>query len=365
MKVIKLLAFLLMLFPILGEAQELPTIDTTIFKVAEEMPRFPGCERLDTTLAAKTECAQASLMSFMYSNIRYPLEARQNGNEGMVVLSFVVEKDGFISNPTIIKDIGGGCGEEALRVAQGMNSAMADAGLRWIPAKRNGKPIRMQYNLPVRFKLEAPPEYVMVGIDTVYVEMDDSLSFKGGEEALSTYVKSKLKYPSNYRDSCFIGAMDMKVLVDPEGIVKVLDVSDYFDLGFDFQFEAIQTATSTFGQWNPATLRGRNVPTSYDFLVEFIPEKSKCPQAISDYEKAQILADEGLALFNEGNQEGGIEKLSAAIELFPKNANYRYIRGQAYMALEKMEEACEDLTMVKNVLSIGLVNNLLPIICNQ
>lgn len=365
MKVIRLLAIVLILLTNQLGAQELPTVDTTIFKVASEMPRFPGCEQLDTTMAAKMECSQASLLNFMYSNIQYPLEARQEGIEGTVVISFVVEKDGFISNPNVMKDIGGGCGQEALRVALAMNSAMADAGLRWIPAKKDGQSIRMQYNLPIRFKLKDPPDFVMVGIDTVYVEMDDSLNYKGGNEALSTFLKSKLKYPSSLKDSCFVGAMDVKVLVFPDGMVKVLDVSDYFDLGFDFQFEAIQAATATFGNWDPATLRGRKVPTTYDFMVEFLPEESRCQQSIMDYEKAQVFADEGLALFNEGNEEGGIEKLTEAITLFPENANYRYIRGQAYMSLEKMEEACEDFTMVKKVLSISLVNNLLPIICNQ
>ena len=93
MKTFRLFIFIFLTFPGGIFAQELG-IDTTIFKVAEEMPRFPGCEHLDTTMAAKTQCSQASLLSFMYGNIRYPLEARQNGNEGTVVIGFVVEKDG-------------------------------------------------------------------------------------------------------------------------------------------------------------------------------------------------------------------------------------------------------------------------------
>ena len=364
MKTFRLFIFIFLTFPGFIIAQDLG-IDTTIFKVAEEMPRFPGCEHLDTTMAAKTQCSQASLLSFMYGNIRYPLEARQNGNEGTIVLGFVVEKDGFISNPHILKDIGGGCGAEALRVAQAMNNALAEANLRWTPAQKDGNPIRMQYNLPIKFKLEEPDPYVMVGLDTVYTEMEDSLSYKGGEAALAAHIKSKLNYPSSFKDSCFVGNMDVKVLVNPDGLVKVLDVSDYFDLGMDFQFEAIQASTSTFGQWNFATYEGRKVSTSYDFGLEFIPNESHCQSRVTDYEKAQKLSDEGLAFFNEGKQEEGIQKISEAIDLFPRNANYLYLRGQAYMALEKMPEACEDFTIVKEVLSIGLVNNLLPIICNQ
>ncbi len=361
MKLFKLIIFSIIFFPGITWSQA----DTTIHMVVEEMPRFPGCEHLDTTLEVKMECAEASLINFMYSHIQYPFEARQNGNEGMVVLGFIVEKDGFISNPHVVKDIGGGCGDEALRVLNGMNNALAEAKMRWRPGFKDGQPVRMKYNLPIRFRLDDPPDYVMVGRDSVYVNFDDTLTYKGGHEALMTFVNSKLNYPSSYKDSCFIGDMDIKALVGPTGFVKVLDVSDYFNLGIDFQFEAIQAVTSTYGNWDPAGLNGRAVPTAYDLTIHFKPTESHCASKISDYEKAEGLAGDSLSFFNEGKQEEGIAKITEAIDIFPENANYLYIRGQAYLALERMDEACMDLTKVKDVLSIGLVNNLLPIICKE
>ena len=84
--------------------------DTTIYKIVEEAPRFPGCESLDTTIAYKNQCAQRSLLLFVNQNIRYPIEAREQNIQGTVVVSFVVEKDGFISNPILLKDLQGGCG---------------------------------------------------------------------------------------------------------------------------------------------------------------------------------------------------------------------------------------------------------------
>jgi len=344
-------------------SQEIPEADTTIYSVVEEMPRFPGCEGKDTTLEAKTKCAQASLLAFFYDNISYPLEARQNGNEGMVVITFVVEKNGSISHPTVLKDIGGGCGEEAVRVAKGMNEALKNAGFEWTPGKKDGQVVRVQYNLPLRFKLKEPPEFLMIGRDTVYTVFDDSIKFQGGSAALEAYLKSHLKYPKGYADSCSIGYMDIKVLVNPDGFVKVLDLSDYCDLGFDFQFEAIQAATSTSGKWNPASLRGRKVPASSDLTVEFLPSNEACGQAVSNYQKAKELAAEGTRLYNEGQIEEGIAKMTSAIELFPNNANFLYIRGQAYMNMKNMEAACEDFKKVKEFVSISLVNELLPIIC--
>lgn len=339
--------------------------DTTIYTILSETARFPGCEHLDTTIAVKNSCAEASVLSFFNSNIVYPWDARQNGISGMVVVNFVVEKDGLTSNPKLLKDIGGGCGAEAMRIAEAMNDALIKARMRWTPGMKDGKPVRSRFTLPIRFKLTEPPEFVMVGRDTVYVVMDDSISYKGGEAALETFVKSNLKYPSSYKDSCYIGDMDIKALVFPDGLVKVLDVSDFFNLGFDFQFEAIQLGTATSGNWNPATYQNRNVPASIDLSLSFIPTEKSCSSRVDDYNRALQLAGEGENAFNAGTEEIGLEKLNEAIALFPENANFRYLRGQALMNSNKLEEACADFMIVKEVLpNAGVVNELIPLICN-
>lgn len=116
-----------------------------IFKVVEDMPRFPGCE--DKTDKKERElCAQQKMLEFIYKNIKYPAIARENGIEGTVVISFVVEKDGTISDASIVRDIGAQCGQEALRVVNTMPE--------WVPGKQRGRSVRVQFNLPVKFKLE-------------------------------------------------------------------------------------------------------------------------------------------------------------------------------------------------------------------
>jgi len=335
--------------------------DTTIYPVAEESPRFPGCEQLDTTITFKAQCAQASLLNFMYSNIQYPLAARQENIEGTVVTSFVVEKDSTISNIELVKDIGGGCGEAVLRVVNAMN----EVGVRWVPGKMNGRPVRTQFNLPIRFRLEEAPPYTMVGRDTVYTEFDTPLAFKGGDEALIEYVDENLKYPAQGNDSCSIGYMDVQILVEPDGFVKVLDILDYNDLGVDFQFNAITTATNTTNMWEPATFEGRKVPTAFDIRMGFIPTaEQQCAEKIERFEKANTLANEGTQLYNSGETEAGLAKLTEAIALFPNNADFLYSRGQAYLDLKQFPEACADLSMVKQILSVNWYDNLLPIICS-
>lgn len=127
---------------------EEPDVDE-IFKIVEEFPRFPGCEDAGATAAEKKACADRKMLEFIYENIRYPHIALDNGIEGTVIVKFVVEKDGKITGLEILKDIGGECGREALRVV-GLMNEMEE---RWTPGKQRNVPVRVIFNLPVRFKI--------------------------------------------------------------------------------------------------------------------------------------------------------------------------------------------------------------------
>ncbi len=82
---------------------------------------------------------------FVVKNIKYPEEARKNGTEGTVVISFVVEKDGSLSEIKLLRDIGDGCGQEAIRMVSMMP--------RWVPGKNKGQPVKQKMVLPVKFKM--------------------------------------------------------------------------------------------------------------------------------------------------------------------------------------------------------------------
>lgn len=119
------------------------------FVVVEEMPRFPGCENFDGSHMEKKKCADEKLMKFISSHIQYPEDAKKAGIEGRCFLSFVVEKDGTIGDINLRRDIGGGCGTEAVRVINLMN----EKGMVWTPGKQRGKNVRVQYTVPVAFRL--------------------------------------------------------------------------------------------------------------------------------------------------------------------------------------------------------------------
>jgi len=121
-----------------------------IFRVVEQMPRFPGCEGISGDRNAKKMCAERKLYEYLYSHIKYPEIARENRVEGMVVIQFVVGKDGSIRNAKIVRDIGAKCGEEALRVINGMN----DLPEKWTPGKQRGRPVSVLFNLPIKFELK-------------------------------------------------------------------------------------------------------------------------------------------------------------------------------------------------------------------
>jgi protein TonB len=112
-----------------AEAEEI--IEPEIFLVVEEQPSFPG--------------GDAARLKYFGESIRYPQEARELNIQGTVYVGFVVEPNGSISNVKLLRGIGGGCDEEALRVVTGMPL--------WNPGKQRGRPVRVHFNLGVRFTL--------------------------------------------------------------------------------------------------------------------------------------------------------------------------------------------------------------------
>ncbi len=120
-----------------------------IFRAVEEMPRFPGCEEA-AGKGKLDKCSEKALLQFIYKHIEYPTIARETGIEGRAIIQFVVDKNGSISGVKLLRGPGGGCGDEAKRVVALMNKK----GIKWSPGRQQGQTVRVQYILPVMFKLE-------------------------------------------------------------------------------------------------------------------------------------------------------------------------------------------------------------------
>jgi protein TonB len=116
--------------PVFEEEEEV--VEMEIFTVVESMPGYPG--------------GDAARMKFLQENIKYPQMARESGIQGTVYVTFVVETDGSVTDVRVLRGIGGGCDEEAIRVINLMPN--------WNAGKQRGKPVRVQFNMPIKFTLQ-------------------------------------------------------------------------------------------------------------------------------------------------------------------------------------------------------------------
>lgn len=122
-----------------------------IYKVVDQMPRFPGCEGQNLPEAELVSCSQMQMLQYIYQNIKYPEDARNAGAEGVSVASFVIEKDGSVSDIKIVRSVFPSIDETLLHVVASMNNMPQ----KWVPGQHGGATVRVQYNLPVKFKLDS------------------------------------------------------------------------------------------------------------------------------------------------------------------------------------------------------------------
>jgi len=106
--------------------------ETKVFDVVEQMPSFPG--------------GQSALMEYLHDHVKYPVVAQENGVQGRVVVSFIVERDGSITDVRVVRSVDPSLDREAARVVSSMP--------RWTPGKQNGSAVRVKYNVPVSFRLQ-------------------------------------------------------------------------------------------------------------------------------------------------------------------------------------------------------------------
>ena len=103
-----------------------------VYEFIEQMPEYPG--------------GTEALYNYINSHIQYPRMARDNGVQGKVFLKFIVDENGVVSDVQLLRGIGAGCDEEAMRVVRSLP--------KWTPGKQNGKPAAVWYKLPIQFTLE-------------------------------------------------------------------------------------------------------------------------------------------------------------------------------------------------------------------
>ena len=117
--------------PVVVVQEEEEISEEVIFTVVEDQPSYPGGEE--------------ARIRYLQENLRYPQMAREAGIQGTVFVTFVVERDGSVTDVRVLRGIGGGCDEEAVRVVQNMP--------RWNPGRQRGQPVSFKFKIPIRFLL--------------------------------------------------------------------------------------------------------------------------------------------------------------------------------------------------------------------
>ena len=237
-----------------------------VFEVVEIMPEFP-------------DGGMSGLMQFLSKNIQYPINAQKNHTQGRVTVQFVVNKDGSISEPKIIRGVDPDLDGEAIRVISLMP--------KWKPGMQKGQPVRVKYTVPVMFRLsddgqkeEYKPipkidETVVVGYaskqapaeeDPVFEVVENMPEFAGGMGGLMQYLSKNIKYPVEAQKAGIQGRVIMQVIIDENGNVTNPKVTQPVDPLLDT--EAIRV-TASMPKWKPGTQRGMPVNVKYTFPIVF------------------------------------------------------------------------------------------------
>ena len=325
---------------LVSETEEPESSEEEIFTVVEVQPQFPGGED--------------SLYNFIYSNLRYPQSAMRYKLEGRVFITFVVEKDGSITNVRILRDIGGGCGQEAKRVVEMMP--------KWIPGKQNGKTVRVQYNLPVTFKLneedkaktiddfpflkndsvsnntvirvifhldqlqeekeqtepeDTVEEYVE---EDLFIEIEVQPQFPGGEDSLYNFIYSNLRYPQSAMRYKLEGRVFITFVVEKDG--SITNVRILRDIGGGCGQEA-KRVVEMMPKWIPGKQNGKTVRVQYNLPITFKlneEDKAKTIDATSDSisnnttEMIDVFPANEVIPFYQPNGEKGVTGFQNIIE---------------------------------------------------
>lgn len=237
-----------------------------VFEVVEIMPEFP-------------DGGMSGLMQFLSKNIQYPINAQKNHTQGRVTVQFVVNKDGSISEPKIIRGVDPDLDGEAIRVISLMP--------KWKPGMQKGQPVRVKYTVPVMFRLsddgqkeEYKPipkidETVVVGYaskqapaeeDPVFEVVENMPEFAGGMGGLMQYLSKNIKYPVEAQKAGIQGRVIMQVIIDKNGNVTNPKVTQPVAPLLDT--EAIRV-TASMPKWKPGTQRGMPVNVKYTFPIVF------------------------------------------------------------------------------------------------
>lgn len=237
--------------------------DTTpVYTSVERVPEFPG--------------GLEAFGKFLSTNIKYPAAAREQKIQGRVIITFVVERDGSLSNQRVVRGITGDLDNEALRVMK--------LSPQWKPGMQGNRPVRVQYSVPINFALAADEVKVdkpvtsasalngQVVSGPVFTSVEQVPEFPGGIEAFGKFLATNIRYPKAARDNNVQGRVIITFVVEEDGSLSNMKVVRGIGSGCD---EEAVRVLSISPAWKPGIQNGKKVKVQYSVPVSFALADSK------------------------------------------------------------------------------------------
>ena len=222
-----------------------------IFQICEVPPQFPG--------------GVVEWMKFLSANMKYPAEAKEKKQEGRVIVQFIVEKDGSITNAKVVRGVSPLLDQEALRVVGIMP--------KWNPATQRGQAVRVQYTLPVMFSLNGKIDEMQqhqVNMKPnekgIYNLVEEPASFPGGMANCLKFLSENVKYPEDCKKEGIQGRVIAQFIIDKDGSIK--DVKIVRGVHPSLDKESIRVIES-MPKWTPGKVKGEPVKCQYTLPIAF------------------------------------------------------------------------------------------------
>ncbi|MDB5149795.1 MAG: TonB family protein [Mucilaginibacter sp.] len=238
--------------------------DTTpVYTAVERVPEFPG--------------GLEAFGKFLATNIKYPASAREQKIQGRVIITFVVERDGSLSNERVVRGITDDLDNEALRVMK--------LSPQWKPGTQSNRPVRVQYTVPISFALAAdadttktvaPSRFSIASTQSdsgpVFTSVEQVPEFPGGIEAFGKFLATNVKYPKAARDNNVQGRVIITFIVEKDGSLSNMKVLRGIGSGCD---EEAVRVLSISPAWKPGIQNGKKVKVQYSVPISFTLADSK------------------------------------------------------------------------------------------
>ncbi|WP_321995900.1 energy transducer TonB [Draconibacterium orientale] len=221
-----------------------------VFVIVEDMPVYPGGEE--------------ALRNDIATLVKYPVVAKENGIQGKVYVSFVVNKEGKIEGAKIARGVDPSLDKEALRVMNALDKT-------WKPGKQKGVAVKVSYTVPINFALdkEAAKEEKTShgeGVNQVFFIVEDMPEFPGGDEALRKHIADSLDYPEIARKNGIAGKVYVSFVIEKDGSVGDAKIARGVDPSLDK--EALRVIKN-LPLWKPGKQRGEPVRVQYTVPINF------------------------------------------------------------------------------------------------